>query len=85
MITALPDVDFLGLNLGIGCEFPQCTAPATVMSKGCADKHHAAVCPGHLRQLQSRFESIAAAKPTVCTHCYRPWLFFETHYDLVNI
>ncbi|MBB3752421.1 hypothetical protein FHT44_004933 [Mycolicibacterium sp. BK634] len=88
MTSALYDLDQLDLSemeFDIQCEFPRCTASAVVMSKGCADDHHAAICAGHLREMQARFEAIGAEKPTVCTHCHRPWLFFETHYDLVNI
>ncbi len=64
------------------CEFPGCDEEAAVMSKGCADPRHSAICPRHYEGVRRHFHDNLKK---LCKDCHRPWVHFETHYDIVAI
>lgn len=78
---AVTPVDLSQWTIEIQCEY-HCDQPAVVMCKGCADKAHAALCGHHLAVVRQRFDSNTGK---VCQDCHRPWLAFETHYEVVGI
>lgn len=80
-VVELP-ADLAHLEFDIPCEARGCDNPAYVMCKGCSDARHAAICKEHLAGVRRRFESKGVV---VCSGCERPWLHFETHYDLTEI
>lgn len=81
MTAALED-QLVAHEFSIPCEHPGCGQPASVMSKGCADPVHVATCGHCLEGLRRSFEE---CKPAVCSICYRPFIHFETHFDIVSI
>ncbi len=74
--------DLAEYEFDIPCEFPGCKTGAVVMSKGCADSHHRAVCQRHYEGVRKYFFEHLNVR---CLHCHRPWVHFETHYDIVPI
>lgn len=78
--TETRPADLTAHEFDISCE--QCDEPGAVMVKGCADQCHMALCWAHLAKLQRDFE---ACKPATCAACYRPFIHFDTHFDLAEI
>lgn len=83
-MTAVLDlpVDLGAYEFSIPCEFPNCDEPAAVMCKGCGDPYPVATCGRCLAQLESDFEAL---QPATCAVCFRPFMHFDTHYDLATI
>lgn len=75
-------LDLEDIGFSIRCEY-HCEQPAVVMCKGCADHAHAALCAHHLGVVRQRFDDHAGR--VVCENCHRPWLAFETHYDVQGL
>lgn len=66
----------------IPCAWPHCESTAIVMAKGCADRHGNALCTFHYAEVRIRFQRNVGA---VCIDCHRPFLFFETHYEVIGL
>lgn len=79
----LPDSLILSeLEFDLSCEFKGCDKTATVMCKGCADHRHFAICTEHLEYRRRWFYTRPHA---FCINCHRPWVNFDTHYDVTEI
>ncbi|QRY51821.1 hypothetical protein [Mycolicibacterium septicum] len=75
-------VDLGEYEFSISCEFPGCSEDAIAMCKGCSDPKHAAVCPYHLSAVKKRFDQNIGKQ---CQTCYRPFMHFDTHYQLADL
>lgn len=82
--TLLAPADISSFEFHIPCEWREyeCPHPATVMSQGCTDDRPYAICNQHLDHVK---KFIAAHKWHTCDTCSRPFLHFETHYDVMSI
>jgi hypothetical protein len=74
--------DMSTFEFDLACEAENCDKSAVVMCKACGDLRYFAICRGHLNYARRWFESHRAV---VCSICHRPWLHFETHYDVQDI
>lgn len=74
--------DLSALEFSIPCEGDHCDSTAAVMCKACGDSRYFAICRAHLAYARHWFESQGYV---VCDACYRPWLFFDTHFSIVPI
>ena len=63
----------------IPCDFPNCETAATVVCKGCADPHHYAICAPHL---EGRRKWFYEQRAVACSTCFRPWMHFDTHFEV---
>lgn len=75
--------DLSTFEFDLNCEGDGCDNPAVVMCKACGDPRHFAICHQHLEHARRWFEG--RTKAVVCSVCHRPWLYFETHYDIQDI
>ncbi len=83
LVTAPVVVEDLStFEFNLSCECHDCDKPAAVMCKGCGDSRHYAICRPHLDRTRRWFKSKSAV---VCKICYRPWVNFDTHYDVQDI
>ncbi len=80
--TLIAPADLSSYEFDIPCEFPGCGDDASVMSKGCADSGYRAICERHYQGVRKYFYD---QDKVVCKDCHRPWVHFETHYDIVAI
>lgn len=82
MLIAPADLTQYEAEFSIPCEWPACREQAVVMAKGCSSKRHFSMCSAHLAERREWFH---AQGRVICDGCNRPFIFFETHYDLVGI
>lgn len=75
-------IDLADYEFEISCEFPGCNESAIAMCRGCSDARHAAVCPYHLSAVKKRFEQNLGK---ACETCHRPFMHFDTHYELADL
>ncbi|QBJ00070.1 hypothetical protein SEA_JUICYJAY_116 [Mycobacterium phage JuicyJay] len=79
----IESVDLSAYEFSIQCESPGCSESADFMAKGCADRTHRSLCHYHLAAVKRRFDQNCGK--VVCDNCNRPWLFFETHYEVTKL
>ena len=74
------------LDFDLACEWPKCDANAAVTCRGCSDERHYLICSQHLAMQQQQFALTASQVPVPrCATCFRPWMFFETHYEVTPL
>lgn len=72
--------DLSAYEFDIPCEWPGCDESAYVMSKGCGDEHHWAICAWHQGLSRKLFYQVGGA----CI-CNRLRTNYETHFDIQAI
>lgn len=74
--------DLSQYEFDIPCEFPGCKNEAAVSCKGCADARHRLICEPHHQWVRKFFYDQDAV---VCKTCHRPWVHFDTHYEVAPL
>lgn len=72
--------DLSEFEFDIPCEI--CDEPALVGQKGCADPEPVTLCRDCYMENRRWFYDQDAAW---CSFCYRPFLHYETHFDIINL
>lgn len=82
-MIAEPLVELSDFELSIECDHEDCPYTAVVAVKGCADSAAWLICRLHFNLLSDEVSQVIADGPVICGGCYRPVLYFVTHYEVV--
>jgi len=74
--------DLSEFEFDIPCEGEHCDNAAVELCKACGDKRYYAICRECEIFARRWFESKGYVQ---CAVCQRPWIYFETHYDILPL